>query len=281
MAHESQDAYDKMWPPHIEHIFIKIMVEEQIKGNMENGVFKGLMWETMTQELNKRTGKKFITKKVFQKHNRLWGKKRKWSQLLNRTGLGWDEASQTVTCTDKVWVHVVAANRNANNLRKKGCPNYDKLRQLFAQYYKWVPSDFIKHTSIEQQEIDVVYQTQATGKCPMQEASAKGKKVMKKVHKVSEMTVAMKEYIAMMRERFSGNRGKLSGTSKQFAQSATRGDPCSLGKAIDMLNQCENLGNKANLKISKALHVMENRVFMGMLEHRRRAWMENIVNPED
>ena len=65
MAHESQDADDKMWPPHVEHIFIEIMVEEQIKGNMENDVFKGPMWETMTQELNKRIGKLFIAKKVF------------------------------------------------------------------------------------------------------------------------------------------------------------------------------------------------------------------------
>ena len=55
MAHESQDVDDIMWPPHIEHIFIEIMVEEQIKGNMENGVFKGPMWEIMTQELTKRT----------------------------------------------------------------------------------------------------------------------------------------------------------------------------------------------------------------------------------
>ena len=76
----------------------------------------------------------------------------------------------------------------------------------------------------------------------------------------------------MMRERFSGNRGKSSGTSEQFSQLATRGDPCSLGKAIDMLNQYEDLGSKAYLKISKALHVKENGVlFMGMLEHRRRA----------
>ena len=29
-----------MWPPHVEHIFIEIMLEEQLKGNMENG----FMW---------------------------------------------------------------------------------------------------------------------------------------------------------------------------------------------------------------------------------------------
>ena len=49
-----------------------------------------------------------------------------------------------------------------------------------------------------------------------------------------------------------------------------------------MLNQYEDLGNKAYLKITKALHVKKNRVvFMGMLEHKRRAWMDDIINPED
>nr|POF20367.1 hypothetical protein CFP56_39650 [Quercus suber] len=88
------------------------------------------------------------------------------------------------------------------------------------------------------------------------------------------MTVALKDYTTMMKERFSSNKAESSVTSKQFAQSATGGDPCSLGKAIDLLNQYEDLGNKAYLKISKALHVKENRVvLMGMLKHRRRAWI--------
>ena len=60
---------------------------------MKNDVFKGSMWEAMTQVLNKRIGKLLTTKQVFQKHNRLQGKQRKWSQLLNRTRLGWDEAT--------------------------------------------------------------------------------------------------------------------------------------------------------------------------------------------
>ena len=79
MAHESQDADDKLWPLHVEHIFIEIMLEEQINSNMEKGVFKGPMWQTMMQELNNRTSKNFTSKKVFQKHNRLRQKQRKWS----------------------------------------------------------------------------------------------------------------------------------------------------------------------------------------------------------
>ena len=88
MAHESQEANDKMWPPLLEHIFIENMLEEQLKGNMENGVFKGPMWQTITMKLNTRIGKSFLLKKVLQKHNRFRLKQRKWSQLLKHTGLG-------------------------------------------------------------------------------------------------------------------------------------------------------------------------------------------------
>ena len=116
----------------------------------------------------------------------------------------------------------------------------------------------------------------------MQDVSAKGKKVLKKANKVSEMTVALKEYTAMTREKYSGKKGKSSGTSKGFAQSAAKGDPCSLGIAIVVLNQYDDLGNKAYVKISKAFQQKDNRVvFMGMPEHRRKTWMDDIVNPED
>ena len=71
MAHESQNADDKMWPPHIEKIFIDIMVDEQLKGNMEHGIFKALAWLSSTNALNEQTGKSFHPKQVIQKHNRL------------------------------------------------------------------------------------------------------------------------------------------------------------------------------------------------------------------
>ena len=109
MASESQDKDDKKWPANIEHIFIEIMLEEQLKGSMPNGVFKGSMWTSITAELNQRTGKDFLCKQVLQKHNRLRSKQRKWSQLLTKhTGLGWDEQTKTATCSDEVWQNVIA-----------------------------------------------------------------------------------------------------------------------------------------------------------------------------
>ena len=76
---------------HVDHILIEIMLEEQLKGNMENNVFKSPMWQSITTKLNTQTRKSFPRKKVVQKHNRLRLKQHKWSQLLKHTGLGWDE----------------------------------------------------------------------------------------------------------------------------------------------------------------------------------------------
>lgn len=112
----------------------------------------------------------------------------------------------------------------------------------------------------------------------MQNASAKGKKVSKKADRVNDMTVALNECTAMTWERFRGKWGKSSGTSEQFAQSTVRGDPCSLSKVIELLNKYEDLGNKAYVKILKALQQKDNRmVFMSMPKHRRKTWMEDII----
>lgn len=70
MAYELQEVDDKIWPPHVEHIFIEIMLEEQLKDNIENGVLKGLMWQTITTKLNKQTEKSFLSKKVLENHNK-------------------------------------------------------------------------------------------------------------------------------------------------------------------------------------------------------------------
>ena len=67
MAQETQDAYDKMWPPYIEQIFIDIMVDEQQKGNMEHSVFKGTTWLSIMKTLNEQTGKSFLPKQVKKK----------------------------------------------------------------------------------------------------------------------------------------------------------------------------------------------------------------------
>ena len=87
----------------------------------------------------------------------------------------------------------------------------------------------------------------------MEEPTTKGKKVAKKVDKASEMNMALQEYTALARERFSNKKGKSNGSSKHVAQSASGGDPCSLGRALEVLNQYEDLDDDTYINIAEAL----------------------------
>ena len=134
--------------------------------------------------------------------------------------------------------------------------------------------------TVEDAEVEEV--TRRAEKRPVQDASGKGKKASKKLDRVDEMTAALKEYNAMSEHRYSGKLGKTSCSSDQFAQSVVWGDPCSLIKAMDVLNTYTDLSNKAYIKMSKVLQQKDNRVvFMCMPEHRRKSWIEDILNPEE
>ena len=134
--------------------------------------------------------------------------------------------------------------------------------------------------TVEDAKVEKV--TRRVEKHPMQDASGKGKKASKKLDRVSEMIAALKEYNAMSECRYSGKLGRSSDSSDQFAQSVVGGDPCSLSKAMYVLNTYADLSNKANIKMSKVLQQKDNRVvFMCMQEHRRKSWIEDILNPEE
>ena len=75
--------------------------------------------------------------------------------------------------------------------------------------------------TVEDAEVEEL--TQRARKRPVQDASGRGKKVTKRLDRVSEMTVALKEYIAMFECRYSGKLGRSSGSSDQFAQSVVGG----------------------------------------------------------
>ncbi|KAL0015494.1 hypothetical protein SO802_002563 [Lithocarpus litseifolius] len=290
MAHESQEADEKKWPPHVEQIFIEIMLEEQLKGNMPNDVFKGPTWASITVELNQRTGKDFLSKQVQQKHNRLLLKRRKWSQLLRHTRLRWDEQTRTVTYPDEVWQNVIAISLNTPPLNSdeehalkeelanaNANANVSAPTHLDDDYY--TPNFKSFPQGVEDAKVEEV--TQQPGNRPMQDVSGKGKKVSKKSDRVSEMTVALKEYTTMTKDRFSGKLSRCSGSTDQFTQSAGGGDLRSLGKAMAVLNLYADLRNKAYIKMSKVLQQKDNRVvFICMPEHRRKSWIEDILTPE-
>ena len=138
-------------------------------------------------------------------------------------------------------------DNKAATLQKKGCLNYDKLKQLFVPNTATSSLQISSNTSapdgdeervlkkelanearethhtqlddddcynpnmegITQDDPTVDEQTQCADKRPMEEPTTKGKKVAKKNDRASEMTMALQEYTALARERISKKKGKV------------------------------------------------------------------------
>lgn len=66
---------------------------------------------------------------------------------------------------------------------------------------------------ITQDDPPITGQTQRVDKRPIEKGTGKGKKVAKKVDRASEMTIALQEYTALVRERISLRKGRATGSS--------------------------------------------------------------------
>ena len=98
------DAEDrKLWPEAVEKHFIDILLEEDAKGNMPQGQFKTRTWTVVMNEFNKRANKNYNKTQLTQKYQRMKGRHRIFSQLIGRTGMGWDPISNTVMASEEAW----------------------------------------------------------------------------------------------------------------------------------------------------------------------------------
>ena len=94
----------------MEKLFIDIMVEECIKGNMPDGVFKRSTWNKLVTELNVRAKRSFNHKQVKKKFNRLRTRHRIFSKLLKHAAMGWNPVTNIVAASDEVWKNVLAVS---------------------------------------------------------------------------------------------------------------------------------------------------------------------------
>ncbi|KAL0015820.1 hypothetical protein SO802_002889 [Lithocarpus litseifolius] len=109
MENATTDAENgKLWPSAVEKHFINVLLEEEAKGNMPRGQFKTGAWTAIMNEFNKRTNKNYNKTQLTQKYQRMKGRHRTFSQLIGRTGMGWDPIANTVTGSDNAWAAAIA-----------------------------------------------------------------------------------------------------------------------------------------------------------------------------
>ncbi|KAK9987020.1 hypothetical protein SO802_031971 [Lithocarpus litseifolius] len=104
---------------------------------------------------------------------------------------------------------------------------------------------------ISQDDPLVTKQTQRRDKHLIEEPTGQGKKVVKKVDRASEIIMALQEYTTLANERSSNKKGRFTGSFDHVPQSAGGGDPCSLGRALEVLNQYEDLDDDTCVNIAE------------------------------
>lgn len=301
MATELDEAEDqKLWPPQIEWLLIDLMVEECIKGNMSDGIFKRSTWNNMVIELNARANRSFSHKQLKKKFNGLRTRHRIFSQLLEHTGMHWNPVTNTVTASEEVWQNVIAATPKAKEFRKKGCEHYGKLDVLLNKttgLLAFASTEDPTNTE-EEHEHDEQYRygeihlnvdsdsdNEAVEVSPnmvkvkraMHEAKHKKKKAKKEDEIFSEMILTIREFTELSRQRFEYRLAKSSGS--YVGGSKTKIERFSLDKAVEALNMYTNMPITAYLKVMKALYKKENRIaFLSMPENRKIEWMDSIVD---
>ncbi|KAK7857095.1 hypothetical protein CFP56_019784 [Quercus suber] len=199
------------WDGNCEDMLCDFVLGHYVCGNLRPYHANAQVWGEVIDNLNACMGNAFIVRRIFS----------------NTPPLNTDEERALEE-------ELANANASAPTHLDNDCytPNFESFPQI-----------------VEDVEVEEV--TQWAGKRLVQDASGKGKKVSRNSDRVNEMTVALKEYTAMMKDRHNGKLGKSNSSSNQFTQSGVGGDPCSLGKVMKVLNSYADLSNNAYIKMSK------------------------------
>ena len=113
-------------------------------------------------------------------------------------------------------------------------------------------------------------------KRPMHGEKGKEKKP-KKGDKMSDMTLAIREFTEVSRQRFKRRVTKTSASS--VGESRRKLEQFSLDKAVQALSMYKNMPRTAYLKVMKALYKKENRVaFFAIPEDRKIEWIDSIAD---
>jgi hypothetical protein len=84
--------------------FIDICKEELILRNRPNGCFTRIGWKNLEDKLLARTGLKLVRSQLKNKLDNVKKDYTVFMELKNAaTGLGWDDANQTVECSSTWW----------------------------------------------------------------------------------------------------------------------------------------------------------------------------------
>ncbi|TQD90012.1 hypothetical protein C1H46_024416 [Malus baccata] len=137
----NQDEDVASWPVTVEKHFIHLLHEERKKRLKGSTVDKNA-WDAIEDELVIKFGKRYAREKLKAKYNRLRKIYREFAKLVAHTGMCWDPETDKVHASEEVWESYLKKNKFASRFRRKGCPQYQVLGEIFNH----IPSNGQMHS---------------------------------------------------------------------------------------------------------------------------------------
>ncbi|XP_075636784.1 uncharacterized protein LOC142609025 [Castanea sativa] len=248
-------------------------------------------------EFNKCTNKNYNKTQLTQKYQRMKGRHRTFSQLIGRTGMGWDPISNTVTSSEEAWPAAFAISHKFKKFKKKGlqhfellglfnsntatgflqissaqlAPNSDEERELDAAFLLTGVHVNVNSDSVDDmEELPTPSEAQSwrqAEKRPAEPSYSSEKR--KKGHSLETMTEAIWGFTDM--------RNQMGKKSTDIGESGVGGHTELVTKAVTLLNKHTDVDHVTYCKVVQELHNTKSRAaFFAMMVDRRRAWIEFI-----
>ncbi|KAI8531228.1 hypothetical protein RHMOL_Rhmol11G0120900 [Rhododendron molle] len=112
---------------------IPLVQTEEATNSKKSRQFNDIQWHEILKELGVRTGRiGYTLPKIREKFSRIKKEYKSFKHMLDTTGFGWDETSQTVTATDDVWLTYLQAHPKSAKFRYQGLDHFDELDELLS-----------------------------------------------------------------------------------------------------------------------------------------------------
>ncbi|KAH7841521.1 hypothetical protein Vadar_031026 [Vaccinium darrowii] len=113
------------------------MLDEQKRSlgpnSLKKSPFQESNWNRIVDDVAKRTGTtKYSKQRLKGKIKQMKHLFNKFTDLIKKSGFGWDKELGTVTAPDEVWEDYIERNPDAVKFRDKGLPHYELLKELYS-----------------------------------------------------------------------------------------------------------------------------------------------------
>ncbi|KAF2940603.1 hypothetical protein DAI22_03g285300 [Oryza sativa Japonica Group] len=119
------------WNDYNTRVVCEIFADQVVAGNRPNTHLSNSGYDEVIEQFASKTGLRYTRLQIKNKWDKLRIEYNCWKKLKSQTGLGWDDARQTVTATAARWKQLKEDIAGCLKFRKAGLQNEELLEKMF------------------------------------------------------------------------------------------------------------------------------------------------------